>query len=67
MNQQCTFPAKKVNSIPGCVGSRSREVILPLNSALVRLHLECWVQFWTAQYKKDLEQDWSKSKEEPKR
>ena len=50
MGQQC--------AILGCtresMASKSREVILPLYSVLVRLQLECWVQFWAPQYKRDL-------------
>jgi len=58
LNSSC-LAAQKASCILGCfkrnVASRSREVILPLNSALVRHHRESCLQLWSPQHRRDME------------
>jgi len=59
MTWQYVLTAQKANCILGCIkrsmASRSREVILPLYSALMRPHLEYCVQLRGRQHMKDMD------------
>lgn len=59
MSQQPHTTEKAVNSVLGCirrnVSNRSREVILPLHSALLGLWPEYCLQFWHPQHKREMD------------
>jgi len=56
---QCQAAIGKANRIVGCIRRgiiyKSKEVVLSLYRNLVRPHLEYCVQFWSPQFRKDID------------
>ena len=59
MSQQCAPTVQEASHISACIkrsmAIRTREVILPLCSALVRPHLEYCIQMWSPLYRRDID------------
>lgn len=59
VNQQYSLSTRNSSGIPSCIQRNitrmPREMILPLYSRVVRLHLEHHVMFWAPHYKKDMD------------
>jgi len=56
--QQCALTAKRGNCILQCIKqsttSQSKDIIIPLDFALLQPHLQYRVQFWAPQLKRDV-------------
>lgn len=59
MNQQSILAVAKPNWFMGCISknlpSRTKDLITPLYSALLKPCLECCIQFWSFQFKRHWE------------
>lgn len=57
VTQQCALSAQKANlgCIQSSVARRLEEGILPLSSTGVKPHLDCFIQVWSPQNKKEMD------------